>query len=342
MKTRIPTCNTQQGLTLIELLIAMMLGAFLLGSVIQTFLAARQSYRTQEGLSRLIENGRYALEFLSRDIRMAGFRGCNGGLSLASPNNHLASPTDFLNDFETAIQGFEATSDSAWSPAINAAITSPDGGHDVITIRRAEETGHMLTVAATKSGDITLDGTSGLGVNDTALIANCNNAEIFQISNISGNDISHTGTNLNNDYPQNSEVFPIHTTSYYLRTPNGATIPSLYRRIDSNNAQELVEGVEDMQIYYGEDTDLALDPATGVWASPDYTANYYVAADSVVNMRRVVSAQIKLLVATPDDNVTPEAATWTFDGDTFTAEDAPDRRIRREFIATIALRNRLN
>lgn len=343
--------KTQSGLTLIEMLVAMMLGAFLLGTVMQTFLAARQSYRTQEGLSRLIENGRYALEFLERDVRMAGFRGCNSNLSLAGTNNHLTSPTSYLNSFDTAIWGFESTSSSAWSPAVDASISSPDGGHDIITIRRADENGDSVTAHAAPANDVTLNDTSGLAVNKNALIADCSHAEVFSITNITNNNVSH-GPTLINTYP-NGEMFPIHTTSFYIRmTKDGVAstdatcfqsprpsscVPTLYRSIDAT-ASQLIEGVENMQIYYGEDTDL--DPTTG--RSTDYTANYYVPANSVVNMRRVISVQLKLLIATPDDHVTAEPAAWSFDGTAHAADTAPDHRIRREFVSTIALRNRFN
>ena len=96
----------QTGMTLIEIMIALLIGAFFLGGVIQIFIGSKQTYRMQEGLSRLQENGRFALDFLSKDIRMAGFMGspCNNGATLT---NNLNSPTDFFNDFGTAIQGFD-------------------------------------------------------------------------------------------------------------------------------------------------------------------------------------------------------------------------------------------
>ena len=66
----------QTGMTLIEIMIALLIGAFLLGGVLQIFINSKQTYRMQENLSRLQENGRFAMEFLARDIRMAGYWGC--------------------------------------------------------------------------------------------------------------------------------------------------------------------------------------------------------------------------------------------------------------------------
>lgn len=66
----------QQGLTLIEILIALVLGTFLLAGVLQIFQSSKRSYRMQENMSRMQENGRFAMEFISQDIRMTDYRVC--------------------------------------------------------------------------------------------------------------------------------------------------------------------------------------------------------------------------------------------------------------------------
>ncbi len=66
--------SKQQGLTLIEIMIALIIGTFLLAGVIQIYLSTTQSYRMLENQSRLQENGRFAMDFMTRDIRQAGFR----------------------------------------------------------------------------------------------------------------------------------------------------------------------------------------------------------------------------------------------------------------------------
>jgi len=68
-----PTLASQRGLTLIELMIALVLGLVVVLVVGQIYLSGRQSYRTQTGFGGMQENGRFALFFLQRDIRMAGF-----------------------------------------------------------------------------------------------------------------------------------------------------------------------------------------------------------------------------------------------------------------------------
>jgi len=65
----------QLGLTLVELMIAMVIGLVLVGGVIQIFAANNQTYRVTENMSRVQENGRFALDNLGRIIRLAGFKG---------------------------------------------------------------------------------------------------------------------------------------------------------------------------------------------------------------------------------------------------------------------------
>lgn len=63
----------QIGLSMVELLIAMALGLLLMTGVIQVFLTSRQTYAANEAMGRLQENGRFALDFIARNARNAGY-----------------------------------------------------------------------------------------------------------------------------------------------------------------------------------------------------------------------------------------------------------------------------
>ena len=65
--------SRQRGLSIVELMIALLLGLILLGGVIQVFLSSRQTYSANEAMSRMQENGRFALEFIARSARLAGY-----------------------------------------------------------------------------------------------------------------------------------------------------------------------------------------------------------------------------------------------------------------------------
>ena len=82
-----------------------------------------------------------------------------------------------------------------------------------------------------------------------------------------------------------------------------------------------------MQVTYGEDTD------------GDKSPNYFVTAPNVTDWEKVVAARITLLLRSSDNNITQSNQTYTYNGTTTTATD---RRLRRVFTTTIAIRNRLS
>ena len=67
---------SQRGLTLVEVMVAITISLILLAGVMQIFISSRQTYRVQDGQARMQENGRFAVQFLTNDIRMAGHTGC--------------------------------------------------------------------------------------------------------------------------------------------------------------------------------------------------------------------------------------------------------------------------
>ena len=66
--------KAQQGFSLVELMIAMLLGLLLLVGVVNLFLGSSQTYRLQEALFRVQESGRFALDIIQRDLLNAGFQ----------------------------------------------------------------------------------------------------------------------------------------------------------------------------------------------------------------------------------------------------------------------------
>lgn len=367
--------RNQQGLTLVEIMVAMTLGVFITAGILQLFISSRQTYRSQEALSRLQENGRFAIDFMARDIRMAGFRGCASGSSNDNAMNidlNVATPSNYLYLFRTFIQGFEATSETEWTPAIGAddmnedamnTLQNPVKKSDVLTVRRANDRGFAVVSVDNAAKSMVLDSTvsasdatmTSSNANLTAstanltevdfvngkcalaIIANCTTADVFQISTVAGATLNYVAsvcaspdnkaTGLAGGYIAGAQVYPINTISYYVRN-NTAGQPSLYRRVGSSASQELVEGVERMEILYGVDTE------------PNGTANYFVTADTIDaagNWGKVVSVRLRLLLATTENNLAAQTAVpFEFNGFDTTA----DRKLRRIFSDTIALRNR--
>ena len=65
--------SKQDGMTIVELLIAMGLGIFLMAGVIQVFLGSKQTFTTINAQSHMQENGRFAMDFMARILRHSGY-----------------------------------------------------------------------------------------------------------------------------------------------------------------------------------------------------------------------------------------------------------------------------
>jgi len=334
--------HKQNGISLIEILVALALSLIILAGVMHIFLNNKQTYRVQEAFARLQESGRFAMQFITKDLRMAGYVGCGGKIN--SPNNiaNYYPPPPAPNDNTadevsmftgSGIEGFEFSSlPIALSDAISLTSAKVVAGSDIVRIKRAASTGARLTGNMTAdNANIQLDGTTALGLfadNDYIFISDCEAADIFVANNVSASagtiTIAHSNAvNLDNKlskaYQQDAEVYKFVNTTYYIGN-NVAGEPALYRRTLLNagdlSEEELVEGVEDLQLLYGEDTD------------NDSAPNIYVDASSVTDWNNVVAVRVELQVRSLEDNL---AKSMTAYG---------DRKLRRTFTTSIAIRNR--
>lgn len=133
-----------RGLSLIELMVALALGAFLILGLVQLFSASRSAFLASEGLSRVQETGRTAIEWMQRDLRMAGHMGCVSDQAIflgsaprfqnlleqpASPGPPpvVAAPAPFLYRVGVGIQGFEATGSGVGATVDRSGAENPPG-----------------------------------------------------------------------------------------------------------------------------------------------------------------------------------------------------------------------
>ncbi|MDO9240573.1 MAG: prepilin-type N-terminal cleavage/methylation domain-containing protein, partial [Methylicorpusculum sp.] len=132
----------QSGMTLVEIMISLLIGAILLGGVLQIFISTKQTYRMQEGLSRLQENARFAMEFLTFDIRMAGYQGCPSINTLSPKIIAEPAPTFLVGGQFMAVNGANDVAEN-WSTA--ACANQCIAGTDTIAIMLGENCGGQLT-----------------------------------------------------------------------------------------------------------------------------------------------------------------------------------------------------
>jgi len=301
---RLPRGN-QRGLTLIEILVAMSISLLLLAGVIQIFASSKAAYRINEAQSRLQENGRFALQMITADIRMAGFWGCLGNNQVF---DHLNNPPGgSVDPVPGGIIGIEGGTGTPL-PADSITVQGVVGGGLPVNAHA----GNTITTIA-----------NGLVQDDLILVGDCTRADLLQITNANPNlgavtfDIG-AGTPGNasvpNPYGTNAILYRAGSVAYTIADGNSGQ-PGLFRSENGAAPMELVEGVENLQILYGEDT------------NNDEAANFYGAADAV-NMDRVVSVRVNLTLRSLADNIVADAG-------------PVDRRLRRTFSSTIVLRNRV-
>jgi len=319
----------QSGISLVEVMIAMLLGVMLLGGMLQIFSSSRQSYRVHDAVSRMQESGRMALELISRDARMTDFWGCLS--DKAKVVNNLNNTGVGFIDFSAG--GIGGTEGSAGAP-------------DTLILRGGVNAGLAIQppYGPQASANITVAPGSGLTQDDIVFVSDCAAADIFQISNAnpdgSGAIVHNTGAGAPGNYNATnpgcpganahclSKIYGADATVFaareliYTVAPGSEGQPALFR-----SGQELLDGVENFQVLYGEDTD-----ASGV-------ANYYVPADQVVDMGNVISIRFAIVARSYDANLTGGIAqNYSVLGTNLVATD---NRLRQVYTSTVTLRNRL-
>lgn len=333
----------QHGMTLVEVMIAITISLILLAGVMQIFTSSRQTYRVQDNMARLQENGRFAINFLTRDLRMAGYTGCASKSTTVT--NIVAPPLDTAASFTGGgITGYEYTALPIALSATDTLTTSNvRPGTDIIIIKGAAPSGATLsgnmTAVNANVQFLTASVASMFVAGEILFISDCGSADIFAATNVSSgagtttiahSSAANTTVNLSKPYNTDAEIMRMENYTYYIGTDaanNNA--PTLYRKRLVGAAmitEPLVEGVENMQILYGEDTDT------------DGAANKYVAADTAgLNMNRIVSVRMNLLLRTAEDNLANPPQVYSFNGAPVTAAD---HRLRRVFSTTIKVRNK--
>lgn len=336
--------SVQRGGSLIEVMISLTLGLFILVALLKAYSDSKATFRTQDSVSRLQDNARYAMHIISRDLRMAGFRGCARDSSSVVLKNILNTPSAFRYDFAVPVQGFEGNTNGTWTPALDSDLGSVTPATDAIVIRSIMENGAIIRQEMPNtSADLKV--TDNLNPQpfangDIVMVSDCLGSAVFQITSFTaanGTIVHNAGVvspppgnatkDLGRRYPVGSQIFKLATTSYFIRNSSNGSGPALWQRVGSSPAQEVAEGVINMQVQYGLDTDGDLMP------------NSYVNASTNPNFRNVVSVRIAMLFRSLEN------ASNDIDQRSFTLLDRVvgpfnDGRMYQVMTTTIALRNK--
>jgi len=307
------------GYSLVELMTALVIGMVLMAGVSTVFISNKKAYTTNDGLARLQENGRIALQIMSRDIRSAGYSGCSN--SLTSVNNQLNNPNDFKVNNDIAIEAVEfgaSVAGATWEPSGSAVSLNPVPlpNTDALVLRFADVSQKFDLTSDMNGNSATIKlstSTTGISTGDILMLTDCSSAEIFQVTDYKDNlnnfdQLIHNPGNCSPYSPCNAtqkfskaynnggKIMKFVTKIYYIGT-GASGEPALYRATLSKgilDGVELVDGIENIQIMFGKD--VSNDSVPDVYLNAtDVTNNKTALADKTAEWINVKSVRVAIL-----------------------------------------------
>lgn len=279
--------NRQRGVSLIELMIAMVLALVLSAAVITVFANNRHSFNQGENSQRMQDDARHALREITYELSMAGHYGDllnprevipDAALSLSTDCGPAGSPKWM---YQPVVVGTGqslsvAILDNATSANVAANFSCIGGaefqdGTDVVSIKR---------VVGGRAGAVLTGGKVYLRTNGLVGL-------LFE---------EPLGGAPSIVVPVPNTVWEYRPSVYYIRNFSYVAddgIPALCKKVLSGATPGMITeclatGIENLQIEYGIDT-------TG-----DSYANVYLPNPAIVDLQAVVSARVSLLARTAE------------------------------------------
>jgi type IV pilus assembly protein PilW len=217
----------QSGIGLIELLVSMLIGLFIMGGVLQLFSTSSQNAVAVSGSSRIQENVRFVFSRIADDISQSGNLGCiSSSVAVAgfSVNNPITSQAFTLDgdafSFLTPVRVSNAAA------AEDGADPAPAGGRapatDEFSIGYVDNA-IRFDVENVGASDVTVEtaglAAAGIAVGDIVSVSNCYEAAIFDVTAINTGTgvISHVAgfdKNISSFRPNDGTVNVV--SPYYL------------------------------------------------------------------------------------------------------------------------------
>jgi type IV pilus assembly protein PilW len=331
-----------RGFTLVELMVAMVLGLVIIGGATSLILANRQSYRTNEALSQVQESARTAFELLARDVRQAGISGCNN-------NNRMANTLSTQNGIRWwqtwfGMAGYEGNQVNPAVPT-SSATAERVAGTDSVIVQGIQGLGLTVENHDPVSSNFKINAqTTDFVDNDILVVCDFDHAVMLQVTDYNANNVTvvhnvangagaarpgncskgmgyptdcTTTNGLSYTFDRNSQVARLSSVVWYIgnnaRANEGGR--SLYRiRMGAAAAlftEEVVAGVTDLQLTYREQ---GIDD--------------FRTANNVGTWMNVNAMKIEITVQSADQRVS-------------TTNTVNAGRIERRFTNIVTLRNRV-
>lgn len=316
--------HKQAGLSLIELMIGILLASLLLLGVLQIFDGNRRTNDLQESLSRIQESGRMATDMLSKELRGAAFDGCVVDSSLLVNN---ADPI-FDGDFISATDNVTGT--------VTRGDKTVDVGTDILRVRGAIDAcgGKGKIAANIDNSSVRIDGScDGLDNGDFVMVASCRAGDISTVASVAGTPLTLTVSDtFSSPYGNEAKIYRPYVRDYFISSETTSGRPGLFVWDNQNatkSAQELIPGVEDLQLLFGRDAGGG-DDVVDIWGGAPADAD---------QSAQVAAIRIQLVVAA-DDRSGASQFEYTRLGAATETEAEDDGRLRKAYSVLTKLRNR--
>lgn len=357
-----------RGLSLVELMVALVLGLLITAGILQLFQSSKVTFQTNDALARVQENGRFASELIKREFRQVGTHGfCAARIEVRNhePDSCLAVGNNFFPD-TWSLTGWEfngtgindtyelgedldpgGASGGDWAstapsnnlPGVLSGEASP--GSDVLVVRRLDILSGITADGIQNPANNTMQLTGSHLLPDDAMVmvTNCaSGVDLFQ--NGGADDVLSKPNVLDwsTAYDESTQIYHVRAVAYYVST-NDAGDPGLYRSTlgcgGIEETEELVQGVEAFQILYGYSDSAA---AGGDGQSVDR----WLRADQVPadGWPQIVALQLGMSIRSTE-NADGDDASRTVSLANMNLTTPGDGVMRQPFSTTIALRNRL-
>lgn len=286
----------QGGFSLIELMIALVLGLIITGAAISVVVNTRQTFRTVENHSRMQENARTAFELMARDIRGAAGNPC--GANQITNNLTNGAAAWWANFIANSLRGFDNSAAGDAAAAIvavgNAAGERLAGSDALITLSGNMDESFIAAThnSAAAPPTFTLSTTAhNLRQSDIAMVCDGIQATLFQITNNPAGiaTIAHDAGgaapgNIAAALPgrptfDNGAVLARYSSAFWYVGPNGRGGNSLFRRSYDGNAgaevsAEIVDNVTGMDLEYVERNTAPVPSTLSTWLNAGAVANW--------------------------------------------------------------------
>lgn len=311
-----------RGVSLIELMVALVIGLFMIGGAITVYLKARDTYATNDATARLQENARYAMSVIESDLRMANFWGLNSRLDFVTANASAVLPTACGASWTTDVTRLLDGSNNTFSASCAALGGGAQPDADMLIVRRASAqriSPQSATVATAYR-------------NRVLIVSSRTAAEIFVPKDIANAIPSGYATSDPAGAPPLADTRPLVVNAYYVSQDSSiaAGYPALRRKVliagPAIGDEEVLPGVQDFQFQIGVDT-------TG-----DSNADVFVNPGSMPAGGLAVSVRVWLMLRAAERDVAfSDTNSYSYADRTV---NAPGDQYRRLLVSkTIQLRN---